>query len=393
MREACIAVAAGWALVAGSVQVEAVRRFLCRRRCPEALTARAAAARVLLVRPCAGHDPWLAEALTSLTAARRSFPIACRLAVADADDAAYPVALAAADALAAAGIDVKVSLTAPRAPNRKAAQLAAVVADEARSFDVVMVADGDVDLAGVDLDALVAPLLARPELGAVWAPPVEVGRERTLGDRASAALLGASLHAFPLLAQLDGGGLVGKLFAVRADALAAAGGFGALTAHLGEDMELARRLRAGGRRVEAAPVVARSLSSGRTWAQAAERFGRWITVIRAQRPALLPSYPLLFVATVPILALAAAAAPAFPAHAAAVAAAAVALRLSVALTAGAAAGRRAPLLRLAVDALLADALLAAAFARALRSRRVVWRDVPLTIGRGGLLRALTERGS
>lgn len=382
------AVALGWALAVGCVEVEAVRRLAFARLRPPRPPGGAIAARVLVIRPCAGRDPWLDKALTSLASARRSFALACRIAVADASDGAHPAAVAAAGALAAAGIDATVILTAPRGPNRKAAQLAAVVAAEEAPFDLILVADGDVDLAGADLDALVAPLLARPDLGSTWAPPVEVSPARTLGDRASGALLGASLHAFPLLARLDRGGLVGKLFAVRAAALAQVGGFGALTAHLGEDMELSRRLRRAGLAVEAAPIVARSLASGRTWDQVEDRFGRWIKVIRAQRPALLASYPLLFFATLPIVALALAAAPSSPAIAAAVIAAAVALRLAVAFAASSASGRRVAL----ADVALADALLACAFLRALRSRRVVWRDKALRIDRRGLLRPVEEEG-
>jgi ceramide glucosyltransferase len=383
-------VALGWALVAGSVEIEAIRRSLFRRRValpPDV----ARHARVLIVRPCAGHEPWLADTLRSLAEAKRSFSLACRFAIADARDTALPAARAAAEALSAAGIDAGVILTGARGPNRKAEQLAAAIAEAGESFDIVLVADSDVDLAGTDLDALVAPLVARPDLAAVWAPPVEAGRAATLGDRASAALLSASLHAFPILALLDKAGLVGKLFAVRRDALAAAGGFGALTSHLGEDMELARRLLAEGRRVEAAPIVARSRVAGRSWEQVAGRFARWITVIRAQRPALLASYPLLFFPTVPIVLLAALAAPAAPLFAATAALAALLARFALALTATHASGRRASLARVATDALLADALLASAFLRALRSRTVVWRDVVLRIDRGGLLRLASPR--
>jgi ceramide glucosyltransferase len=386
------AIAAGWAFVAGSVEMEAVRRLVFRRRAL-APDGAARAVRVLVIRPCTGKDPWLREALASLSGARRSFAVACRLAVADAGDAAFPIATQAAAALAEAGVDARVVLTAARGPNRKAAQLEAVIAAEKAPFDAVLVADGDVDLAGVDLDALIAPLVTRPDLGAVWAPPVEVGPARTLGDRASAAILSASLHAFPILARLDRGGLVGKLFAVRRDALAAVGGFGALTGHLGEDMELARRLLARGLGVEAAPVVARSLSSGRSWAEVEDRFGRWIKVIRAQRPGLLASYPLLFFATGPIVALAMVAAPGAPLLAGGVAAGAIALRVAVAVAAAAASGRRVPLHRVVTDAALADAMLAGAFVRALRSRQVVWRDTALRIDRGGTLRVLEERGS
>ena len=389
------AITLGWALVVGSVSLEAVRRSVFRRRAPAAAGAAGAAgaadatsaARVLLVRPCAGRDPWVEEALGSLAGAKRSFAVTCRLAVADADDGAHPVAVAAAAALRAQGIEASVVLTAARGPNRKAAQLAAVVEAERAPYDVVLVVDSDVDLAGMDLDALVGPLASRAELGAVWAPPVEAGHARTPGDRASAAVLGGSLHAFPLLARLDRGGLVGKVFAVRRDALEAIGGFGALVSHLGEDLELARRLRADARAVEAAEVVACSMASGRSWDQAEARFGRWISVIRAQRPALLATYPLLFFPTLPIVALAAASAFVAPVPAAIAAGYAVVGRLAVAAAAASAGGLPFSWRRAAIDAALADALLAGAFVCALRSRRVVWRDVALTIDRGGLLRA------
>ncbi|APR83588.1 Ceramide glucosyltransferase [Minicystis rosea] len=385
------AVTLGWALAVGSIELEAVRRFVCRRR-PAPITDRARAARVLLIRPCAGHDPWLDEALSSLTRARRSALFTCRIAIADVDDAAHPTGIRAAQTLTDAGIESAVVLTAPGAPNRKAAQLAAVVAREEQPFDVIMVADGDVDLTAADLDAFIDPLVSRADIGAVWAPPVEMGHASALGDRASAALLGASLHAFPLLARLDRRSLVGKLFAVRRDALEAAGGFEALTMHLGEDMELARRLGAARFAVAAAPVVARSLAHGRTWAQAEARFGRWLQVIRAQRPLLLASYPLLFFATFPILVLSALTALTAPAIASWAALYAITMRLAVAYAATVAAGRPRSFARLVGDAILADVLLAGAFVRALRSRRVVWRDVSLTIDRGGQLRLLEEKG-
>ncbi|WP_433933298.1 glycosyltransferase [Sorangium cellulosum] len=415
---ACLPLA--WAFAVASVSAEAIRRA-ARRRAPAALPsgearaaaspsgearaaaspsgeARAAAAidprapRVLVVRPCAGPEPHLERTLGSLAGARLSAAARCVFAVADAGDGAFPVASAAAAALRAAGIPAEVALTAAAAPNRKAAQLAAVVARETAPFDVVLVADSDVDLAGVDLDALVHPLCdgARPApLDAVWAPPVEVAPAASLGDRASAAVLGGSLHAFPLLAGLDPRGLVGKLFAVRAPSLAAAGGFAALTAHLGEDMELSRRLlaRRGARgSIAAAPLVAPSLAAGRALGDVIARYARWITVIRAQRPALLASYPALFFATPLIAALALLAAPIAPAPAAAAIAIAVASRVAVAAFAARMAGRRASLLAAAADACLADLVLGAAFFRALSTRTVVWRSGRFTIDRRGLLR-------
>lgn len=390
LAEAAAGAVLVWAAALASVEIEAIRRLLMRRALPRAL-APALSTRpvVLLIRPCAGGEAWLDRALGSLAGARRSFELRCRIAVESASDGAHPAAARACDSLVARGIDARVVLTAARAPNRKAEQIARVIAAERDPFDVVIVADSDVDLDGADLDALVAPLAGSrksPEIAAIWAPPVELEIGATIGDRASAAVLGASLHAFPLLAGLDPGGLVGKLFAVRRDALEAVGGFASLTAHLGEDMELARRLIAHGRSVAAASTPARSLSSGRTWDQAAARFGRWITVIRAQRRGLLASYPLLFFGTPLVLALAIVAAPFAPALAAWSAGVALSARVLVALVAARAAGRSLSPVRAIADSFLADALLAVAFVRALRSRRVVWRSTVLTVDRGGRLR-------
>jgi len=390
MSEALVHMAAaanlGWSLSVGAVGVEAIRRAAARQRAAKRPVRLDAPVTVLLVRPCAGDEPRLLANLRSLVAASRSFALRCRLAVADESDGALAAARRATWWLRAYGIDAQVVITGARGANRKASQLSRVIAQEREPFDVVMVADSDVDLVGADLDRLVAPLIGAQRAGATWAPPAELGRALTLGDRAAAALLGASLHAFPLLAGLDRAGFVGKLFAVRSDALERVGGFGALTEHLGEDMELARRLLAHGDAVEAAPLVARAMPEGRSLSSIVERFGRWLMVIRAQRPWLLVSYPLLFFAT-PLIALVALAtvlvAPALSASAALVA---LVSRAAVARAAAHAAGRRARLVDALVDAVVADLLLAAAFARALSTRTVVWRNVALTIDRAGLLR-------
>lgn len=356
--------------------------------------------RALVVRPCAGLEPGLDRALASLIHARTGAEIACRLAVESASDPAAPAAMAAAAALREAGIDAAVVLTSASAPNHKAAQIAAVVAREERPFDAIVVADSDVDLEGFDLDALLAPLLsgrgersptnrerspADPLAGAVWAPPVEAGAISASGDRASRALLSGSLHAFTILGSLDGGGLVGKLFAVRRDAIEAAGGFDALERVLGEDMEIARRLKDAGSSILVAPAVARSLKTGRTWQSAVDRYARWLTVIRAQRPHLLASYPLLFFATPLLLAGSALLAPFAPLLALATALCALSSRLVTAVSARALAGFDLSIREAIIDAALSDALLAHAFARAMVTRTVTWRGRTLTVDRRGIL--------
>ncbi|MFO0757130.1 MAG: glycosyltransferase [Byssovorax sp.] len=394
LAELGAATALGWATLVATVSAEAMRRAWVRAR--RARAARATALRedaprgpapeVLVVRPCAGDEPSLFENLRSLARAGRSFPLRCRLAVADASDPAWPVACRAAEALAAEGIDAAAVLTRARGPNRKVSQIHEVLRGEAGRFDVVLIADSDVDLGETSLDLLIEPLTGPHPHAAAWAPPVEHGLAEAPGDRASAALLGASLHAFPLLAGLDRRGLVGKLFAVRKNALDRIGGFGGLRDHLGEDMELGRRLTGRRLTLTAAPIIARSMASGRSMEQALSRFARWLMVIRAQRPALLPSYPLLFFATPLILALSLLTAPAAPLPALAGALLALASRAAVALFASRAAGRPLGLGAALRASLAGDWLLARAFARALGSRHVEWRGSSLVLGPGGLLR-------
>jgi ceramide glucosyltransferase len=377
-----------WSAVVASVSLEAIRRAAMRARRARAPCAplNLSPRRVLVVRPCAGSEPRLSANLGSLSLARRSFAVRCRIAVADASDTALPAATQAAEALAAEGMDAKVVLTGALGPNRKVSQIQGALTAAAEPFDVLLVADSDVDLTDTHLDALVARLDETSPTDAVWAPPAELGVPETFADRASIAVLGASLHAFPLLAGLDRGGLVGKLFAVKQTALAGIGGIEVLAAHLGEDMELARRIKARGGGIEVAPLVARSMLAGRSWDQVVARFARWLMVIRAQRPALLPSYPLLFFATPLILASAAITARGAPRLAMAAALLAVGSRIGVAVAAAWAAGRPRSLRRAVIEAVLADALLAVAFVRALTGRRVVWRDNVIIIDRSGRAR-------
>lgn len=66
--------------------------------------------------------------------------------------------------------------------------------------------------------------------------------------------------------------------------------------YLGEDMELARRLLAHGDLVEMVPHPVGSRARGRSLRMVLERYVRWLIVIRAQRPWLVPTYPLLIAA-------------------------------------------------------------------------------------------------
>jgi len=328
----------------------------------------------IVVRPCAGDEPSLLRTLGSTEDAKAP-PRIVRFAVAAADDPAAPVAQLACERLRAAGIDAQTVVTGAVGPNRKADQLARTLAREGSTGPVVIVADSDVDLAGVSLDDLLG-VLSDARVGAAWAPPVEIA-PTTLADRASAAILDGSLHAFAVLGALDPDGVVGKLLAVRRSALDEVGGFGALVGHLGEDMELGRRLRAAGWLTRMAPLTAPSRAQGRSWAQVIGRYKRWITVIRTQRPQLLLAYPALIAATPLVASLALLTVAVGGRHALAAASVAGGSRLFAACLARFRSGRPLRPLSLPIDIALADGLLLVAFAGALVSGRTVWRGVEL----------------
>lgn len=345
-------------------------------------SARAAARRapsVVLLRPCAGLEPNLGEALGSSSEVERN--VSVRFLVANAEDPALAAACDAAEALRAAGRDAEVVVTGAEGPNMKADQLHRALAVETRRHEVVLVADSDVFLSSEVVASLVEAL-ARGEAEAAWAAPVEIVPS-TPADRASASVLDASLHSFGLLSALDPFGMVGKLFAIRRDTLEHVGGFGALIDRLGEDMELARRLRVAGMRACVAAVPARSLASGRSWSTAVKRYARWITVIRAQRPSLLVSYPLLFGAAPLQLALALSAIVVEGGIGAAALALACAGRWLTAIFARGRSGR--PIDEIGLWPWIADVMLLASFVLALASRTIRWRGVPLRIDKGGVL--------
>lgn len=381
----------GWAGVVALVSAVAVRRALGRRRA-SIPRGDAPAPSVVVVRPCAGLEPHLRRSLESTIALHHDGPrdqgrpyerLRVVFSTSTPDDPARPVLLDVAASLRARGMDVTVEVVAPRGPNLKASQLAGLL--DGADDDVALVIDSDVELEQLDVSRLLAPLCEpASRTAAVWCPPIE--REPDgLGDRMSAALLGGSLHAFALLGTLDPWGLVGKTFAVRLAAMREAGGFGGLVHHLGEDMELARRLRARGFGIAMADGVVASLASRRSVAQVLARYARWLMVIRAQRPLLLASYPLLLAAT-PGLVLCGSIGLASGVPGAGVAVGlAVVARLVVAVVAAEIARRDPSPFAALRDAVLADLLLLAAFVRALGPARVRWRDRSLRLGTHGVL--------
>ena len=348
--------------------------------------------RVLLVRPCAGLEPHLLRTVSSVVSARHSFQLRVVLSVGNEADPALPVLHEAAASLRARGLDARACIATPHGPNHKVGQLATVVAEHGEDADVVVVVDSDVDLDDVDLDMLVSPLAENVDLGATWIPVVERDEAPTWGDRASAAVLGGSLHAFPLLGALDPEGLVGKVFAVRARALGQVGGFESLCDYLGEDMELARRLRDAGWHTTMLGTLGRSRAEGRSLSTILDRYTRWLLVIRAQRPALLASYPLLLAFTPVLVVTGLVLAMVLPSAGAGIVLAGISLRVAIASMAARVAQRRRSAGGRLLDVVLADFVLTVAFVRALMSRQVRWRGRSLRLDQHGRL-CFTQPGA
>lgn len=346
--------------------------------------------RIVLLRPCAGDEPSLAEALASSRVAagdaNDARRIVVRFLIADKNDGAARKAAEAALELTSANVDARLLVTGALGPNQKADQLARALSaiDDKRADDIIVVADSDVLLDRASFDGVVQPI-ERGEADASWAPPVEVAPV-TSADRISASLLSSSLHAFPILALLDPGGMVGKLFAIRRDALEAASGFEPLVDYLGEDMELSARLRASSLRIHASRRNASSLVRGRAFRAVVERYARWITVIRTQRPWLLASYPLLLAATPLQVAIGLGLALRADARLGLmVCAAAIVARVGVAILTRAIVSRRDGACsssgRLS-DFIAVDVVLLLAFVRAMTTTTISWRGRPLrAVGR------------
>ena len=323
----------------------------------------------LLVRPLAGAEPGLESRLGELGGVT-----SVRFAVSDVQDGAYEPARRVVAALRERGVSANLSVTGAEGPNHKVDQLARALADSDATWNVAVICDSDVQLANHDLHAALR-IFRDPAVGVVWLAPVSPeGSSR--GDRAIAAVLSGSLHAFPLLGHIDRTGVVGKALLVRREALVVVGGLASLRYHLGEDLELGRRVRAAGYRVELAREVVRTEARQVSFRAAVARFTRWMAVVRTQRPALLWSYPLLFGATTPALGFALALRTGWLLGP-------IALLLLTRTAVWSEARRIARLPRkpaaLAFDLVLSDAVIWLAFVRSLRSGPLRWGERTLFV--------------
>jgi hypothetical protein len=189
----------------------------------------------------------------------------------------------------------------PPTPNRKVGHLLyawEVLRTEGR---VVLAVDADVAVTGALVQALAAPLAAGAALSTAAPTPIGV---RGVVAWAVAGLLRHSHHSFRALHAMSAGAqaVCGKALGLSPLAAEELRGLGD---HIGEDLELAKRLHA--RRLEVAlaeePALV-PLEPMRSWRPAVERFTRWMQVLASHRPGLYPTVPLLFTPTLPLAALA-----------------------------------------------------------------------------------------
>jgi hypothetical protein len=268
----------------------------------------------------------------------------------------------------------------PSTPNRKVGHLLHALETLPREGRVVLVVDADVAVTGALVEGLAAPLAEGAALST--AVPTPVG-EHGLAARAVAGLLRRTHHSFRALHVMSAGAkaVCGKALGLSARAAEELAG---LADHIGEDLELSKRLHARGLDValcEAPAVV--PLASG-DWRAALARFTRWMQVLESHRPGLYPTVPLLFTPTWPLLVLSLVAGSAWLAAGVAGLLAVRTLlswRLTV-LSSSTASGESG--LHVSLDWLLGEALLLSAFLSSLvHPPRVTWRGRTYALHAGG----------
>ncbi|HEX8698768.1 MAG TPA: glycosyltransferase [Myxococcaceae bacterium] len=269
-----------WAVMATGFSAVALGRLLRARRCPVASTR----VPVLLLRP------------VDAPTARELDNLACPV---DYAGALEQVVVSPYRPRLAPG--VRWLPSDPPTPNRKVGHLLYAVEVLRTEGRVVLAVDADVAVTGALVEALAAPVAAGAALST--AAPTPVG-ERGVVARAVAGLLRHSHHSFRALHAMSAGAkaVCGKALGFSPLALEALQG---LADHIGEDLELSKRLHARGLDVALAEVPALvPLEPMSSWRPAVERFTRWMQVLSSHRPGLYPTVPLLFTPTLPLAVLA-----------------------------------------------------------------------------------------
>ncbi len=262
----------------------------------------------------------------------------------------------------------------PAAPNRKVGHLLHALDAVPIGDRVVVSIDGDVRVDGALLVALATAV--RDGAALATAAPAPEPAAGVVPHAVRALLCHTHLNFAALDAVSPGAkSICGKAMAMSP---AAVPGLRALRDHVGEDLELARWLHARALPVALAP--ARAVLPQDPYAPfgpARDRFTRWMQVLRAHRPGLWWTVPVLFTPSVPLLVLALAlGAPV----------GAVVLLVWIART----------MLALRLDPEgaawwpLGEGVLLLAFVRSLGPRTVTWRGRRFRLRRGGRMRPVAS---
>ncbi|MFY2562505.1 glycosyltransferase [Corallococcus terminator] len=190
----------------------------------------------------------------------------------------------------------------PLTPNRKVGHILYALEVLPTEGRVVLSVDADVAVTGALVEGLVAPLVRGAALSTAAPTLVDV---RDVAGRAMAGLLRYTHHSFLALHVMSAGAksVCGKALGLSPVAMES---LKSLADHIGEDLELSKRLHARGLEVALsdAPAVV-PLGDIGAWEVPLSRFTRWMRVLASHRPALYPTVPLLFTPTVPLVVLAA----------------------------------------------------------------------------------------
>ncbi|SET79907.1 glycosyltransferase [Stigmatella erecta] len=185
----------------------------------------------------------------------------------------------------------------PTTPNRKVGHLLYALAVLEVGERVVVAVDADVAVTGALVEGLAGPVAAGAALST--AAPTPVGVRGAVGW-AVAGLLRHTHHSFRALHAMSAGAkaVCGKALGLSPVAIQELRG---LADHIGEDLELSRRLHARGLDVALAEAPALvPMAPLVSWRPAVERFTRWMQVLASHRPGLYPTVPLLFTPTLPL---------------------------------------------------------------------------------------------
>ena len=271
----------------------------------------------------------------------------------------------------------------PPCPNRKVGHVLYAVETLRRPGEQVLVVDADVRVDRALLEGLSGALSAGAALAT--AAPAPVGGSGT-GAAAFRGLLRSSQHSFVALDAMSLGpkALCGKALGLSPPALEALRG---LDGHIGEDLELSLLLHRRGLAVVRTSIPAWMPLAGAVPLSAVlRRLRRWMQVLRAHRPGLFPTVPLLLAPTPLLVVLALGAG-------ARVVAVAVGVLLALRIALGIALRRGCPdAAQGAWEWLLGEAALLAAWTASLAVRSVSWRGRRFTVRSGGRMERAVQEG-